>query len=191
MEYLTNEKLPTAHPSSARHALVPISDNNGTGGTVNASRYDRCVLGSQMRAANTLSTEKLPDFIFNAVYECEDPKHQAITSNDVTAVLAAYEKYMVVKHGVIGGDAALRLHHGHLLKARLPHLCDNGKGAPGATRSWHKMLKERKRNSQRKSTKVSAGPHCPHCPHVPTSQAAPHARCQHARATTLLGPAHW
>lgn len=107
-------------------------------------------LGEVMLTSNTLQVETLPEYVFDAVGETEDPSVQAISSNDVTSVLNAYQHYMMVTHKQPSGDKPLRLHHAKILKARLPHLPDYGK-TPGQLRQWFNLLTERKRNFARTS----------------------------------------
>ena len=107
-------------------------------------------IGATMMTDGTLGDEILPEYVFNAFIECEDPLHQELTTPDVTATLDAYTHYMIVAHGQPAGDKPMRVHHAKQLKARLRHLPDHQK--PGAMRKWLDMLTERKRNLGRKGS---------------------------------------
>ena len=102
-----------------------------------------------MRAEGSIENEILPEYIFDAADECEAPGSLAITSNDVTNVLNAYQHYMIVQHKQPAGDKTLRVHHAKQLKQRFPKLPTYGT-TPGPLRKWYKILTERKRNASRK-----------------------------------------
>ena len=187
VEFVTGSQFTMAHPASAQLALTTLNPNvHGWHGR--ASKFDRCSIGAQMSAAGTLKDERLPDFIFDAALECEDPRNQALTSNDITAVLNMYDAFVVVKHGTLGVDAPLRRRHAAILKERLPHFSKYGETSAVA-RCWYKMLQERKRNIRRTDSKVRATPPA-HCPRVPTSQATLHTCC-HTRSQVTSNPIAW
>ena len=117
VEFVTGSQFTMAHPASAQLALTSLNPNV-YGWHGRASKFDRCSIGAQMSAAGTLKDERLPDFIFDAAFECEDPRNQALTSNDITAVLNKYDVFVVVKHGTLGVDAPLRRRHAAILKER-------------------------------------------------------------------------
>ena len=50
-----------------------------------------------MRAEGSIENEILPEYVFDAADECEAPGSLAITSNDLTNVLNAYQHYMIVQ----------------------------------------------------------------------------------------------
>ena len=151
-------KTGSSVPSSAQ-LLAPASGTNIIG---HKPTFDVQPIGAMMRDNGTLAEEILPEYIYEAVAECEDVTCQPITPNDLTAVLNAYQHYMIVTHKQPHGDKVLRQHHAKQLKARLPHLPDHGKTA-GATRRFDQILNERKRNfSRKKSLQVSP------CPFEPT-----------------------
>ena len=119
-------------------------------------------LGAMMEADGTLQDDILPEYVFDAVFECEDVQNQELTSKDVTAVLNAYTHFMVTHYKQPAGDAMMRKWHGKQLKRRLPHLPDHGT-KPGPMRKWSFILQERKRNYGRKAkvrgtTLTSAAP---------------------------------
>jgi hypothetical protein len=119
-------------------------------------------LGAKMESDGTLQDDILPEYVFDAVFECEDVQTQELTSKDVTAVLNAYTHFMVTRHKQPAGDAMMRKWHGKQLKRRLPHLPDHGT-RPGPMRKWSFILQERKRNYGRKAkvrgtTLTSAAP---------------------------------
>lgn len=115
-------------------------------------------IGALMLENGTLANEILPEYIFDAITECEDVTKQQVSTKDLTAVLNQYQHYMIVQHKQPHGDKVLRQHHAKQLKARIPHLPDHGKTA-GATRKFERILHERKRNFCRtKSLKVGLSP---------------------------------
>ena len=128
-----------------------------------------------MEADGTLADEILPEYVFNAYFECEDPLHQELSTKDVTATLDAYTHYMITTYGQPAGDSTLRTWHGKQLKRRLRHLPDHGKGLPGPKRQWKALLYERKRNLGRKDSKVSGNIQT--SAHSCPSRAAPAAVC--------------
>ena len=105
-------------------------------------------LGATMEAAGTMHQEIIPEYVFKAYFECEDPPNQQLTAADVTAVMNAYTHFMILHHGQPAGDKALRTHHARQLKVRLPLLPDHGK-ISGRARKWADILKQRKRNLAR------------------------------------------
>ncbi len=119
------------------------------------STYEILPLGQHMEAEGTLENDLLPEYVFNAYNECEDPETQELSAKDVTAVLNAYTHFMITHHGQPAGDKALRVWHGKQLKYRLKHLPSHGHQA-GPMRKWSDILQERKRNLGRKDAKVRA-----------------------------------
>ena len=107
-------------------------------------------LGAMMEADGTLQDDILPEYVFDAVCECEDVEEQELTTKDVTAVLNAYTHFMVTHHKQPAGDKTMRKWHGKQLKRRLKHLPTNG-SRPGPMRKWSDILEERKRNNGRKA----------------------------------------
>lgn len=139
-------------PDSAKMALAPSIPVLPSAVKVEAT-YDILPLGQSMEADGTLVDDLIPEYVFNAYFECEDPLHQELSSKDVTAVLNAYTHFMITHHGQPAGDKAMRLWHGKQLKRRLKHLPTHG-NTPGPMRKWHELLSERKRNIGRKDSKV-------------------------------------
>lgn len=117
--------------------------------------YEILPLGQAMEADGTLEADILPEYVFRAYTDCEDPVNQELSTDDVTRVLNAYTHYMVTVHKQPAGDKPMRKWHAKQLKARLQHLPDHG-STPGPMRRWLKLLNERKRNVARKSGSVSA-----------------------------------
>ena len=108
-------------------------------------------LGAMMEAEGTLQDDIIPEYVFDAVFECDDVEVQQLTAKDVTAVLNAYTHFMITHHKQPAGDKKMRAWHGKQLKRRLKHLPDHGKGKPGPMRKWSDLLEERKRNNGRKA----------------------------------------
>lgn len=156
-------------PQSA--SLVSTPDEDGADKVVvwrppvkAEATFEIMPIGAAMEAEGSLAEEVLPEYIFDAVYECEDPSKQALTRNDVSAVLNEYSHFMITVHKQPAGDKPLRLWHAKQLKRRLPHLPDHGDGKPGETRKWITLLNERKRNLGRNNAlKVRRSP-MPQCP---------------------------
>jgi hypothetical protein len=151
MKFKTGASQP---PSAQLLALAPAAGNPN----LYAPTFKVQPLGALMLANGTLADEILPEYIFDAITECEDVTKQQISPKDLTAVLDAYQHYMIVTHKVPFGDKVMRAHHAKQLKARIPHLPDHGKTA-GATRKFDRIIQERKRNfSRTKSLKVGPQP---------------------------------
>ena len=46
----------------------------------------------------TLATEIIPEYVWEAVKECEDPMNQQISNKDLTALMDAYQHYLITTH---------------------------------------------------------------------------------------------
>jgi hypothetical protein len=165
--------------SSAPPSSQLLMHNSGNALPTNCKpTFEVKPIGALMLEAGTLANEILPEYIFEAITECEDVTAQQISAKDLTAVLDKYQHYMITHHKQPHGDKVLRSHHAKQLKARIPHLPDHGKIA-GAVRKFDKILHERKRNfSRTKSLKVGPPELCP-------SDDTPHCR---AMAHLLAAP---
>ena len=127
-----------------------------TAGSVKSdATYQILPLGATMEAEGTLEADILPEYVFNAYTECEDPLNQELSAEDVTATLNAYTHFMITVHKQPAADKPMRKWHSKQLKTRLRHLPDHGR-TPGPIRRWFNLLTERKRNVARKGGTVSA-----------------------------------
>ena len=62
----------------------------------------------------TLATEIIPEYVWEAVKECEDPMNQQISNKDLTALMDAYQHYLITTHKQPRCDKVMRLHHAEL-----------------------------------------------------------------------------
>ena len=131
--------------------------------------YEILPLGRDMEMDGTLADDVIPEYVFDAVFECEDPNNQELSAKDVTAVLNAYTHWMITTHKQPAGDKIMRVWHGKQLKRRLKHLPTHG-NTPGPMRKWCKLLSERKRNLGRKNSNVCGRILTRTCPHTITQQ---------------------
>jgi hypothetical protein len=157
---------------SAAHtsvALSTLSENvsKSTPVVKAPATWDIKPIGAAMVQAGTLLDDILPEYVFNAFSECEDPMRQQISNPDVSDILDEYTHYMITTHHQPAADMPLRKWHAKQLKARLPHLPEYG-GKPGYLRKWLDLLGERKRNfSRTKEVRTHRSPHhaaLPECP---------------------------
>lgn len=154
LEMIIGMKFKTGASVPPSAQLLASSEANKFGLYAKGPTFEVQPLGALMLENGTLANEILPEYIFDAITECEDVANQQISTKDLTAVLNKYQHYMIVQHKQPYGDKVLRAHHAKQLKARIPHLPDHGKTA-GATRKFEHILAERKRNfSRTKSLKV-------------------------------------
>lgn len=176
IEMIIGQKFKTGAPESAQ--LVPTF-------SARPSTFESKPIGRLLEADGNMESELLPEYIFDAVTECEDPVVQEISENDVTAVLNAYTHYMITEHRQPSGDKPLRARHAKLLKKRLPHLPAYGK-TPGHLRKWYKILTDKKRNMSRKNALEVPRPPDPCVPAELPSYVSrtPHALPEHSLCGT-------
>ena len=133
---------------SAPPAMVPFTAASFNTDVKREATFPILALGAAMESAGSMDKGIIPEYVFKAYSECEDPRSQQLTAIDLTDVMNAYTHYMIMEHGQPAGDKALRKHHARQLKMRLPNLPDHGKHL-GRGRKWLDVLEQRKRNLAR------------------------------------------
>lgn len=164
---LTQAGLPTAWVETFGRALgvqlVPASSSGRPAGTpssaslatfelpepvIKEARFaGRNNLGARLEAIGELDGVRLPQKIFDAIYECPDYKKFSITYNDFKAVLTALFVWVFATFGTVNIDKKFAR---HLEK----ELINNKVFLPPNRSSWTNCIIDRFENGRRKNAKV-------------------------------------
>ena len=136
---------PAGTPASAALATVESAESNDKkfGGKAN--------LGKRLKACGQLDSVRLPETIFDAIYECPDYSRFAITYNDMKAVLTEIWKWVFCEFGVAAIDKDFARHIEKELVKRILSL-------PPGRKAWCPIIMTRFENGARKSAEVRCTP---------------------------------